>query len=230
MSQVVVHLAHLDLQRPPAESVWKTLSDVERTVACRFIFEPDRHRYVWSHYWLRAVLADRLQERPERLMLVPDEQGKPQLQHPERLQFNLSHTASLVAVAIAADRPVGVDIEATQRHLLIPGLAHQILTPAELTHWQALPASQQKIELLRYWCRKESLLKATGRGLRFPPRDVTTGSSGPTVIEGLFDQSYQIRDLPLDETYCGAITAVGTDWQLTITHQILPHSAPGQPP
>lgn len=225
MSEVEVHLAYLDLQQAPAESVWGTLSEAERMVARRFHFETDRHRYVWSHYWLRAVLADWLQEPPERLVLSPDEQGKPHLPHHQPLQFNLSHTASLVAVAIAADRPVGVDIEAAERHLLTSGLARQILAPTELTLWQALPESRQKGELLRYWCRKESLLKATGRGLRFPPRDVTTGSRGPTVIEGLFDQTYQIRDLPLDETYCGAITAAGTDWQLTIAHQTLPQPA-----
>jgi len=216
VSQVLVFLVRLDLQRVPEDAVWRSLAEDERGVAERFIFDVDRYRYVGSHYFLRSVLADVLDETPRKLVFVRAARGKPQLQHATPVQFNLSHAGNLAAVAVTHHGPVGVDIETQNRKLSTAGIARQILTPVEWARWQALPEPVQRAELLRYWGRKEALLKATGHGLRFPPRELMTASSGPMVIERLFEQPYLTRDLPPDEDFYGAVAAAQVDWQLTV--------------
>lgn len=77
------------------------------------------------------------------------------------IHASLSHRLGWVAAAVA-DRPVGVDIEcerpprsdARERAALL-------LSPAELAHWQALPAAEREGALLTRWTLKEAWYKAS---------------------------------------------------------------------
>ena len=77
------------------------------------------------------------------------------------LQFNQSHSAHFAACALA-DAPLGLDI--------------QTLSPCRVSFVRRFFAPEEQEEIYqsadkdaaftRLWCRKESFLKATGRGLR----------------------------------------------------------------
>jgi phosphopantetheinyl transferase len=60
---------------------------------------------------LRRVLATHLEADPEEVEVGYGEHGKPRLEGPGGLEFNLSHSAELVLVAVARGREVGVDVE-----------------------------------------------------------------------------------------------------------------------
>lgn len=82
---------------------------------------------------------------------------------PERptVHFNLSHCRDAVACAIHY-APVGIDIESVRRPLNMP-LARYVLTDSELQ--QVTEAKDPPLEFIRYWTRKESIVKLTGKGV-----------------------------------------------------------------
>ena len=82
---------------------------------------------------------------------------------PERptVHFNLSHCRDAVACAIHY-APVGIDIESVRRPFNMP-LARYVLTDSELQ--QVTEAKDPPLEFIRYWTRKESIVKLTGKGV-----------------------------------------------------------------
>lgn len=89
--------------------------------------------------------------------------GKPYLAHYPGVHFNLSHSGSWGACALS-EAPVGVDVELVRP--LRQNVAGRFFTPTE----QAFLARQSEPEraFFRLWTRKESFIKALGKGLTLP--------------------------------------------------------------
>lgn len=91
----------------------------------------------------------------------------------------MSHSGSVVAVAIReGDEPLGVDVEAVSDAAgKLLEVAPDVLAAEERDAIDRLPHGERVAGLLRFWTRKEAVLKATGDGLRLPMRDLVI--SGP---------------------------------------------------
>ncbi len=89
------------------------LDSQERRRADHFAREEDRLRFTAQHAALRRVLADYLEVEPTAICFSYGEAGKPLLAAPTevKLEFNLSHTGNLAAIAVTNSGPVGVDLE-----------------------------------------------------------------------------------------------------------------------
>ena len=124
--------------------------------------------------------------------------GKPRALDTGAPELSISHSGDLVVVAASTAGKVGVDIEhcasrveemggdddtardddmAREDELERTGmdaadLAAQVLTPVEHQHLQTLFPASRPAALLRYWTRKEAVLKATGYGLTLDPATV----------------------------------------------------------
>jgi phosphopantetheinyl transferase len=83
--------------------------------------------------------------------------GKPSLSD-HALHLNWSHTRGALLLALSHAGPVGVDIEAPR--CLSAALLKRCFSEPE----QALCAEQPALAL-QYWCLKEALVKASGRGI-----------------------------------------------------------------
>jgi 4'-phosphopantetheinyl transferase len=81
------------------------------------------------------------------------------------LHVSVTHSGSVVGVAVCADARVGLDVEHLQTGLDYAPLAADVLAPSELAAWQQLAPGCQPRAFLRYWTRKEAAVKATGDGL-----------------------------------------------------------------
>ncbi len=90
-----------------------------------------------------------------------------------RFEFSLSHARTIAACAVS-DRPVGVDAEVFRP--LRPGLAARVLDEAELD-WFTRQGGGDEL-LLTLWTCKEALVKRSGRGLQFRPKDARLTFSG----------------------------------------------------
>ena len=84
--------------------------------------------------------------------------GKPYLRDYPGVQFNLSHSGRYGVCALSAF-PVGVDVELIRP--LRREVARRFFTPAEAAWLDARPEA----EFFRLWTRKESYIKAIGKGL-----------------------------------------------------------------
>jgi len=143
------------------------LSDDELARGRQFAFERDRHRWLLTRALARTVLAGYAGCEPGSLEFARDALGKPALAWPAGLplDFNLSHTAGLVACAVTAGEAVGIDVEDAERpvaHLL---LARRFFAPSEVEIIERAPPERQREVFYEIWTLKEAYLKARGLGL-----------------------------------------------------------------
>ena len=99
--------------------------------------------------------------------------GKPYLLDAEEVHFNLSHSGSYVAGTFA-DSEVGIDIECSRKANL--AVARRFFTKEEVEYLEAVLAKDGKDqqlneEFVRLWTRKESYIKAVGKGMNLPLND-----------------------------------------------------------
>jgi phosphopantetheinyl transferase len=148
------------------------LSPEEIHRASTFKFPDDAARWRSFRTALRHILANTLGISPHDLPILLGEFGKPALAPPfHHLHFNLSHSHDSALVAICADGPVGIDIEALARAPSLLECVDSFCHPDEIN---ALPLSEpsRSRRLLEIWTAKEALLKALGTGLSHPPEQV----------------------------------------------------------
>ena len=101
--------------------------------------------------------------------------GKPRISNKgyEHLSFNLSHTHSMITCAIGHQYDVGVDIEYHRSLDDLSGLSHLALCPSEEKHILSFSNLLQKERLFyRYWTLKEACIKAFGKGLSMPLKEI----------------------------------------------------------
>lgn len=148
------------------------LTEAERAKAARFYFDADRNRHIISRALLRTILPDYLGISHQALRFQSDRFGRPSLDNPEALacglDFNLSHTAGLVALAAACHTAVGVDVENASRQQPAMELASRFFSPDEVASLRTFGGDALNVEFYRHWTLKEAYLKAYGVGLSAP--------------------------------------------------------------
>lgn len=169
-----VHVWLVDLAADAVDDAARWLSADECERARRFVHAHHRRWYQRSHAVLRALLARHLQRRPDQIAYRAGPAGKPQLTD-HSLQFSLAHCHGHAAIAIAADRSVGVDVETVRLINGVADLARQCLSADEQRRFAALTDAERDPAFLVAWTRKEAVLKAIGTGLLRPPAAVVTG-------------------------------------------------------
>jgi 4'-phosphopantetheinyl transferase len=143
------------------------LTAQERDRMQRFHFEAGRRQYALTRVLQREVLSAYAPEiAPAQWKFDATEEGRPFLasafEH-TGLNFNLSHTEGLVAMAVCRHARVGVDVEKRDRAPL--DVADRYFSAAETAQLHALPAEEQSRRFVRLWTLKEAYLKAIGTGL-----------------------------------------------------------------
>jgi phosphopantetheinyl transferase len=141
----------------------------------------ERHR---SRWFRDQVLGAVLGVPADTLRFEVEPGGKPHLVEPSGVDFNVSHTAGAVGVAVIPGLAVGIDLERV-RPLPARRRLRRAFSAAE---WAAIGAARDlDRELLLTWTRKEALLKALGLGLTVPL---------PGVLDGAVRLAEDVVELP----------------------------------
>ncbi|HEV7991815.1 MAG TPA: 4'-phosphopantetheinyl transferase superfamily protein [Gemmatimonadaceae bacterium] len=167
------HVWRVALDDPTdAESYWPLLSDEEQGRAGRFYREVHRRRFTVAHGALRVILSSYLTDAPESLAFHTGEHGKPALERAPgasepALEFNLSHSHDVALVAVALDRPVGVDVERHSEDTEHLELAERFFSPSERRALREVADDLGRLTagFFAAWSRKEAYLKAIGCGI-----------------------------------------------------------------
>jgi 4'-phosphopantetheinyl transferase len=183
-----IEVWHVDLDRPTPSAV---LSAEERARVARFARPDQARRWAASRAALRMLLGARLDIAPREVRFAHGPHGKPEVDGGPR--FNLSHAGGVALVAVADGREVGIDVERTDRR------SDAIVRALTAVEREALGDAPGHCELLRVWCRKEALAKATGGGLRWAPERFDTMAPGP----------YALADLEAGRGYVAALAVAG---------------------
>ena len=176
---------------PGTRELLALLDTDERGRCARFHRDEDRARYLAAHALARLVLAEHLGVPAPALTFHATcrhcgarDHGKPRLGVAGGgLEFSLSHSGARVVLAVARDAAVGVDVERLNAQRDFAALVPAVLSAAEQLALAALPDAERAGAVLRYWTRKEALLKATGYGLGIaPPALTVTAPDAPPAL------------------------------------------------
>ena len=137
--------------------------------------------------------------------------GRPQLPG-TALDFNISHSGGCVVCALATSGRIGIDVERIRP--LRWNEFKSCFTPDEQVALSS--ATDHTTLFFDLWTRKESVLKADGRGLSVP-MDLVAVSEAKTTLSG---QTYCLTELDMVPGYrCSLATTFPVDGIcLTIVH------------
>jgi 4'-phosphopantetheinyl transferase len=206
-----VWVADVVMHRPTHDAL---LDDIERGRAEAFARPVDRSRFVVGAALLKLTAARQTGASPasvrvdRRCATCARPHGRPRVID-SNVNVSVAHSGSLVAVALTWAAPVGVDVEQKAAHRAMPPADH-IVTASEPVRWRE--------DLLTYWCRKESVLKATGDGLRVRLTEVLVSpAEEPARLVSYRGRSIAATmvDLDVDDDYIAALTIL-TDDRITI--------------
>jgi 4'-phosphopantetheinyl transferase len=178
MPGTIVHLFPIDRCRAGLEALAALLSPGEQARAAEIAHAGRRTAYVASRGLLRAVLTaeSRGVVAPKTWTFAAGSHGKPHVASPAGIgmQFSVSYTTTLIAIAVSQKFEIGVDIEAVPATLA--EVPWQVLTPAERHYLRTLPEARQFAEFLNIWTIKEAYTKylGTGASLDFRKVEVST--------------------------------------------------------
>ena len=180
MADIRLHL--IDPTKIDAAWARSVLSLDEKERADRFVFPDDARRWTCVRAECRRRLAEHLDLPIDEISWEYGAHEKPSIiGHP--LAFNLSHSKSLSALAIATKGPIGVDLEPEARGEDLVEDLHAFCHPEEIARLPDLGRGRALIEL---WTAKEAFLKALGTGLSQPPEQVSVnGRTARGPVPGL---------------------------------------------
>lgn len=209
-----------------------------------FAQELDLARFVTGRVLARTALASLAGAAPAEIRLHTEcpgcggPHGKPRaVGIAEGWELSITHSADVVAVAIALGTPLGLDVERFEPWPgpELPPEYELVLTAAERAEVERLPAGRRARACLTYWTRKEAVLKATGEGLNTPMTDFSLSAPGrPPVLLGWHGPDRgpvpAIADVALADGYHAAVAALGTRSVRVILRDPARPASPGAPP
>lgn len=216
LAEETIHVVAVDLavESGVLASLAELLSDDEQQRAARFRFEIHRRRYVAARGQLRRILSAYTGVAPEAVAFTYGPKGKPSV---AGIEFNLSHSADLGAVALTRATPVGIDVEMMRPTRDLDGLARVSFSPREQQQLRALSGEEKLEAFFRCWTRKEAYVKATGDGLSaaLDSFDVDFGDEPAPIRLASAHDVWTTWPLDLGRRgFAGAVAVRGATWTL----------------
>lgn len=152
------------------ESAYSRLPTWRRRKCDAFRFLVDRRRSVAAWLLLRQMMSERGFDA-DSLSVSENAFGKPAFDPSVGLHFSVSHAGDRVMAAVS-DAEVGCDVERIVS--VDDGMLRAVLCNSERASLAALSDVARDQAFFRLWVRKESYVKAVGRGLNI---DLSTFSA-----------------------------------------------------
>ncbi len=183
-----------DLEQFDLEEALKLLPLQRYEQAMRFRSERDRRLSVAVYRLLCRGLREEygIEEPPT---FEYGAHGKPSLAgHPD-IHFNMSHCRQ-AAICVLAPHPVGVDVERFRRY-------DERLVSFTMNEEECVKIRQSErpdVEFIKWWTRKEALLKCRGTGISHEMRDVLTDVRGVQFTTVVVDRRQYVYTICRQDT------------------------------
>ena len=158
------------------ESAYSRLPTWRRRKCDAFRFPADRRRSVAAWLLLRQMLAERGLDA-DSIAVSENAFGKPAFDPSVGLHFSISHAGDRVMAAVS-DAEVGCDVERIAP--VDGGMLRAVLCEVERAWLAELPGAARDRAFIWLWVRKESYVKAVGRGLDVAPATFSALAVPPT--------------------------------------------------
>ncbi len=132
----------------------------------RFRFEERQREALLTRALARVALSKCIGCDPHECRFNMSSEGRPFLENaPQRVDFNISHSAGCVVIAFSKYAQVGIDTESYARADEIAEIAPRVLTGKETAAADALKNEARNRRLVELWALKEAWSKASGDGV-----------------------------------------------------------------
>ncbi|MBR8845634.1 MULTISPECIES: 4'-phosphopantetheinyl transferase superfamily protein [Pseudoalteromonas] len=167
-----------------------------------------------SRAFLRAVLAKYTGQSPKSIQFARGLHGKPKLANADmQFEFNLSHSDDLLACAVSLDQPVGIDVERIRYKRNLKHLGKSVFSPSEQCEFEQLSEQHQELYFFDRWTLKESLIKATGKGLTTKLSKVSFGKRDAIASFSVSGQQL----VEVSGEYASWLWPISTEHRLAVT-------------
>ncbi|HEY4289638.1 MAG TPA: 4'-phosphopantetheinyl transferase superfamily protein [Puia sp.] len=207
MPEVEIHLC--EFNKFLAEEQWRRyfalLSPGEQDRNRKYIRQQMQHSHLFGRLLLRNALI-RHGYADDVLNSVRFSAGqKPFLD--KNIYFNISHSGRYVGCAISTDIEVGLDIE--QKRADINRTDFPAIFSDNELHYLDL-ARDKADSFCNLWTRKESVIKANGKGIAIDLKEVDVLNEN-TIVE---NKTWFLRNLELSSDYCMSLATSTDKYQL----------------
>jgi 4'-phosphopantetheinyl transferase len=216
-NEIHIWRAYLDCGDAALRHFETTLALDEKARAVRFIFQPDRNRFIAARGILRDLLGKYLDRSAADLEFGYQPEGKPFLRKPadQSLRFNISHAHGLALFSFARGRELGVDVELIRPDFAGDDIAARYFSADEIAELRALPSSLRSEGFFLCWTLKEAYVKARGGGLNIPLNSfhVSFTPGQPKRLRSQDSSRWIVCSFRPDPLYVGALVAERAGWQ-----------------
>jgi 4'-phosphopantetheinyl transferase len=146
------------------------LSEDEQARADKLKIQQKRDQFVITRALLRLLLSSILGKEPQDIVFSYEQHGKPTIEdkiNDKAIEFNISHSGDYALIGITLENKVGVDIEEINPDINHQSLSKRFFSEKEKNELQSLVNNKQRDTFYRIWARKESFIKAIGKGVAF---------------------------------------------------------------
>ena len=169
------------------------LTDDERNRLRAFRFEKHRREYLVTRALVRTALSTYGSTPPAAWRFATNAYGRPAIDPPSALRFNLSNHPTMVVCAVVTGAEIGVDVEPLDRAGDILSVATTVFAPGELAELRALPRAMAREHAVSLWTLKEAYIKARGMGLALPLDAFAFSFDGPGAPRIAFTRAIDDR-------------------------------------
>lgn len=180
--------------------LYNLLSESEKMKSEKYRQEKDKVRYIIAKAYQRQIIAHYLNVETKLVEYYTNENLKPFIAGQQDLNFNVSHSGNMIALAFYSDI-IGVDIEKVDPTFDIQPIIDATFSEEEKK--QILISQNKHKQFYSLWTRKESFVKAISKGIDDTFKQVPS-IDGTHFIEGNEIQStcdWIIQSIELDNSY-----------------------------
>lgn len=170
LSNDKIHVFLLNLEEFNYKEFLFCLSEEESERAARLKVEEKKKQFVVTRAVLRKLLSKSLSKVEEEIVFLYGQHKKPYIENKlnnKSVEFNISHSGEYALIAITLDRKVGVDIEKINNDVDYQSLSKRFFSEKENKELDKTDKEKKLDAFYRAWVRKESFIKAIGKGIVF---------------------------------------------------------------
>ena len=164
----------------------------------RFRFYKDKQRNLFGLLLLNRLWQQSFKEGLKLENIRNTEFNRPYLPN-SNADFNISHSGAYVICVLSNKFRVGIDIESNKEVEL-----KDFKRTMNSSQWAEIYQSQKPRDLFfKYWCMKESVIKADGRGLSIPLTEIIFDSTRVSYGGNL----WHLTPFQLDDRHPGCLSS-----------------------
>ncbi len=170
LSNEQIHVFLLDINLINYKTLLPYLSEEEQIRADKLKAELKKNQFIIARGLLRKLLSNSLGKPVDEIKISYGQHKKPYIEEQYNdysVDFNISHSGEFILLAITLNSQIGVDIEKINHELEYLSLSNRFFSESEKKELLSFKQDEQLDAFYRAWVRKESFIKATGKGIAF---------------------------------------------------------------